>query len=814
MGLSTALYTGVSGLSASGTELSVIGNDLSNTNTAAYKSGIASFANILSSSLSGSSQVGRGVELQSVTTDFSQGTLQSTDNPLDLAITGDGFFIVKTGSGVQYYTRDGQFTLNSSGDIVDPERDLLQGYLTLQGGGQLGSINVASLNSAPKLSSNVTVTAQLNSAQGLVNGLFTAYPTSTSGTVFNINSSNNTIVVNGSNVTLTSGTYTGASLAAALQAQLDQISQTATVTYNTAAQGSNSIYKFSISDNDNQFVFAATDNKINFTYDGVSYTATIPPGTYKNDPGQPDDLATAIATAMNANTAAGTDAADASGTDITVAYSGANSNELTFASGSGALSTINWNSSSTTVIPEELGFTPSDTNLTGGPLGTSPLAIDWSNASSTAANMFGFANTNGIEITSGNNVISLTDAALATPTVQVTIPAGTYKDGAALAAALNTALNNADPAINVTYDATANKISLVSTSADAVSIDWNGADIANGAVAAGGSAVALQFGFDTAAGNPANPANLAPYESDFAAGGGIITASFTPSSTGISTSGSSMSDYAVSGLDPNNAGNTSDFSTSITVYDSLGNSHLVNVYFKKVAQATDLLNPSGSNTTGNRWLYWVVNPSTDSVNGQSSINAQGMLEFNTSGALVYDDSGNSPYSSFNFGGGVIQNQSIAFNFGTAIAQSGSGLTGTTQFGSTNSISFQNQDGYSSGTLQSLSVSQNGVMSGTFTNGQTVNVASVALARFISETNLSQEGSNLYGQSSTSGSAIIGTAGTSGRGTISNSSLEGSNVDEANEFVQMIAAQQAYQGNTKVISAVNALLTALEQSITG
>jgi flagellar hook protein FlgE len=106
------------------------------------------------------------------------------------------------------------------------------------------------------------------------------------------------------------------------------------------------------------------------------------------------------------------------------------------------------------------------------------------------------------------------------------------------------------------------------------------------------------------------------------------------------------------------------------------------------------------------------------------------------------------------------------------------------------------------------------MSGTFTNGQTVDVASVALARFISETNLSQEGSNLYGQSSTSGSAIIGTAGTSGRGSISNSSLEGSNVDEANEFVQMIAAQQAYQGNTKVISAVNALLTALEQSITG
>src|SRR5208283_3535077 len=161
MGLSTALYTGVSGLDADGTALSVIGNDVSNSNTVGYKGAVASFADILSSSLSGGAQVGRGVELQSVQTDLTQGTLQTTSNPLDMAIQGDGFFIVRTNatSGAQYYERAGQFSLNSTGYVVDPNGNYLQGKLAQQSSasstsgvssstfGAIGSINVASLNS-------------------------------------------------------------------------------------------------------------------------------------------------------------------------------------------------------------------------------------------------------------------------------------------------------------------------------------------------------------------------------------------------------------------------------------------------------------------------------------------------------------------------------------------------------------------------------------------------------------------------------------------------------------------------------------------
>ncbi len=151
MPLSTALYTGVSGLDANGNGLSVIGNDISNSNTVGFKGAVASFADILSGSMSGGSQIGRGVQMQSVLTDTSQGTLQTTSNPLDLAIQGDGYFIVHTAAtgGAEYYTRAGQFSLDSAGNIVDPNGDFLQGKLA--GTNNLGTINVASLNSPPKM---------------------------------------------------------------------------------------------------------------------------------------------------------------------------------------------------------------------------------------------------------------------------------------------------------------------------------------------------------------------------------------------------------------------------------------------------------------------------------------------------------------------------------------------------------------------------------------------------------------------------------------------------------------------------------------
>ena len=122
MGIESALYTGVSGLDAMSQELSVIGNNISNSNTVGFKGGSTTFANLLSTSLgaTSSTETGNGVSLQSVQTDFSQGTLQTTSNPLDMAIQGAGFFIVKDTSGAEYYTRAGQFSVDQNGNLVNP----------------------------------------------------------------------------------------------------------------------------------------------------------------------------------------------------------------------------------------------------------------------------------------------------------------------------------------------------------------------------------------------------------------------------------------------------------------------------------------------------------------------------------------------------------------------------------------------------------------------------------------------------------------------------------------------------------------------
>jgi flagellar hook protein FlgE len=818
MGLSTALYTGVSGLSATGTDLSVIGNDLSNSNTVGYKGGVSTFADILSSSLAGGSQIGRGVQLQGVQTDFTQGTMVTTSNPLDLAISGDGFFIVKTKSGAQYYTRAGEFSLNKDGNIVDPSGDLLQGYLTLQAGGALGTINVSSLSSAPKSTSSVTITAQLNSAQGVSSGQFTADPTTSGGKVFTIDSSNDIVFVNGNSVQIPSGTYTGAGLATALQNKLYTYSNSATVVYNSSGAD---IYKFNIN---NGFAIDDTNDTISFSFGAVPTVAkvTIPHGTYATGAA----LAAAVSPLLTAQDV-----------NLTFTYAGGTFNFVNADAVKGA-SITSWTGSAVTAsnptpAAEEFGFDfttfplaiGTSATKSGAAFSNSPLSIDWSNgvswsnSTSTASNMLGYANSGGIVFDTTNNTIDFYDAttpAGAGTNYTATIPAGTYTSGDALATAMQNALNGTAFGNNftVTFDSTTKELSIKNAGVDSVSINWNGTTAANLATEKGANTVVPTAG--TAVNGQFGSFKLTTGVTTIAAGT-TSTATGQPTSIGIAdgvgsagqTSTAATSDFAVAGLDPTAGSTTSDFSTSMTVYDSLGNSHLVNVYFKKVAQSTSLLNPTGASTTGNRWLYWVVTPSTDSVNSQASVSSEGMLEFDTGGKLVYDSAGKSDYESFNFTGGVDQRQSIAFNFGTALAQSGSGLTGTTQFGSSNSVSFQNQDGYSSGSLESLNVDQTGGMSGTFTNGQTVKVADVALARFIASNQLTKQGGNLFGESSMSGSAIIGTAGTSGRGKIFSSSLEASNVDLAGEFVKMIAAQQAFQSNAKIITATDTLLTALE-----
>jgi flagellar hook protein FlgE len=133
MGIQSAMFSGVSGLNTNSQAMSVIGNNLANTNTLGFKGSRSVFSDLLSSNVFGSggtSQVGRGVGLSIVDSIFSQGTFETTSSDTDVAIEGEGFFVLKEeGNDTTFYSRAGAFRFDDQGYLVNPEGFRVQGKI-------------------------------------------------------------------------------------------------------------------------------------------------------------------------------------------------------------------------------------------------------------------------------------------------------------------------------------------------------------------------------------------------------------------------------------------------------------------------------------------------------------------------------------------------------------------------------------------------------------------------------------------------------------------------------------------------------------
>ncbi|HEC25721.1 MAG TPA: flagellar hook-basal body complex protein, partial [bacterium] len=178
-----ALFTAVSGLNANQTYLGIIGNNIANSNTIGFKSSNPIFQNLVSQTLSGvsSSQEGLGTSVYSIQQQFGQGAMETTSNPLDMAVDGNGFFIVQSPNGSSYYTRNGQFSENAQGQIVDSTgQNVVQGYsLNAQGIATSGTPQPISLTTSaipPEATTTAVLTANLDS-----NISTQTAPTTTSG---------------------------------------------------------------------------------------------------------------------------------------------------------------------------------------------------------------------------------------------------------------------------------------------------------------------------------------------------------------------------------------------------------------------------------------------------------------------------------------------------------------------------------------------------------------------------------------------------------------------------------------------------------
>lgn len=177
MGISSALYSGVSGLNTNSQAMSVIGNNLANTNTVGFKGSRTVFADLLSSNINGSggtSQVGRGVGMSKVDQIFSQGTFESTESKLDVAIEGEGFFILKQpGNDTPYYSRAGAFRFDDKGFLINPEGYQVQGKQFDVNGvlvaGDARSIQVAGTGLIRgNATSTLTLTTNLDSSEPIL----------------------------------------------------------------------------------------------------------------------------------------------------------------------------------------------------------------------------------------------------------------------------------------------------------------------------------------------------------------------------------------------------------------------------------------------------------------------------------------------------------------------------------------------------------------------------------------------------------------------------------------------------------------------
>jgi flagellar hook protein FlgE len=161
----------LSGLLANSTALDVVGNNLANMNTQGFKGSGVLFEDAITAA-NASLQVGSGVGSTLTSTSFTQGSIQTTSGPLDVAIQGNGFFVVQNAAGNTSYTRDGSFSLDSSGNLVTSSGDLVQGWTAVAGvlnaSGPTSAISVPQLTSLPpSATANMTMTANLNASSAV-----------------------------------------------------------------------------------------------------------------------------------------------------------------------------------------------------------------------------------------------------------------------------------------------------------------------------------------------------------------------------------------------------------------------------------------------------------------------------------------------------------------------------------------------------------------------------------------------------------------------------------------------------------------------
>lgn len=919
----SSIYSAVSGIKSQGTKLNVIGNNISNVNTIGYKGQTVTFADLLSQTISGATgattskggsnakQIGTGVSVASTSTITTVGSTQTTGNDQDVAITGNGYYIVQGGGTGKYqFTRAGNFGVDSAGNLT------VNGYnvcgwsdYTLDADGNyvfdtdtdVGALNLFA-NGKQVLAAKQTTKSTLT---GAIDASADVHATSTTPAIINegvlgttANATTNctgltnattdlakafagTISINGTSVTISS-TDT-------VQSVIDKINNLSATTGVTA--------EFNIGDGANGYIkLTTTDSGTSAKIKLVGTDTTLQglfaaeaAGTTKATSTSSSKTATAVGSAANATTnktgltAASTVSSQLAG-DITISYGTPSTDQnITINSGDSILEvlkaindqTATTGVSATFVANSGNGYIQLSSNssfkLSGTDAVVQALFAGEATASATATGSTvgstGNAATNATGFTADTDTVSsrfagtFTIKSSTTGKSDATITITSAESISAIVAAINAqtattgvtaafVANSGNGYIQLTPSSGVGTDTVTLTGTDAVVQGLFAAEASGTPTVTGTSASttanlvgsttnattnATGFTADTdtvssrlsgditikssTSGASSSTITIASGESMAAIIAAINAQSATTGITAAFNAGDGTNGYiqltdttggtaTLSGTDAaiqdifaaatssadtlSTTGLAADGATTLTAYDSLGNSYNVgvNLYKSYIDSTTDPNNPV-------TYWYWEADTSEDNA----TVSGSGFIAFDSDGKVITNDANYDATPSITLTPTGSNAGSVAFEVAldmTAIkAQADTdSLTNTT-------------DGYEAGTLSDFSIGSDGTITGIYSNDYTQPLGVIALATFSNAAGLLKLGNGLYTTTVNSGDFTGGVvAGSSGSGSLSAGELEMSNVDLSEQFSEMMITQRAYQANSKVISASDECLQAV------
>lgn len=838
-----SLWSGVSGLQAHQVAMDVEGNNISNVNTTGFKYSRADFGTMFSQTVkiataptdgrggSNPLQIGLGVSVSSTTRIHSQGSVQTTDKNTDVAINGDGFFMVSDDGGLtNYLTRSGDFKLDAYGNFVNNAGFVVQGWninwddQTIDSSRTPQNIFIdPGMHIPAAKSTEVAIKANLNSGLNIgtssrnlyaldsVHGWNTktqrAEDENDTGTTQFYTTSKNAVEVTEKGVdagSLFNANGQGLNLR---EGQGIWVSY-ADAKFTTATAGANGVFNENSQTTQQNVIFWGNkDNAVNLdiTLNGVNIqNANI------------RSLDEAIAY-INTFTAP-TDTRDGTGVKA-----------VKKADGSG-IEFVNDNADGTTDNMKNIDLVVKQTNTAG-----ERFRVTWNqqNQNFTAATVK--ANGNSAWITGDTpglteeRVQIITAHKYVYSSTPVNIPPMYNPDGGPGYDPANqnnpgTAENNYFQAVqggllntdSRTFRTTEDLRELLQRDARyGVDYDGSGRFEIDGSDINEGVKVVVTENGNFAISNP----NEIPQRPGFVMPGAPgtqdnrtthnmsfnITAYSNKQGTvstndaftkifkafdGVLTVGGQIKESEQLKL--------SAFSAGLEIYDSLGSKHTLEVQFVKQSTTQD---------GGNEWqmIIRVPEPAEINTTGEGPTNIiVGTARFNNDGSLA-----NYTPKTINFSpnNGAAPNQQIKLSFGTS--GSNDGLVSSN---SASTLTGQATDGYTSGNLKpdAIRVDDKGNILGEFTNGKTFAVAKIAMASVANNSGLEEIGGNLFKVTANSGNIVVGEAGTGGRGEMKTSALEMSNVDLSRSLTELIIIQRGYQANSKTISTSDQMLQTLIQ----